>query len=505
MNSQNDFLNQLSQKLGQLTKDDKAKYFMVKVDQVSVSNQDKDVFRVRGTRTDTGQLVYVQSKKSSSGQNLPVVGGLMRADKVSRQPVAGKPEVNLYKAEYFLAYLKNELCLHAIVQPQFPRRNQQTGMDSADVTAFDLETNVQTIEMADVLTSIDQVLLKMLKPWESTTPSALTHDLKGDAIWSPQGNLGATPKVVLRVPGVPQSKWVTGIGAVKVDDNNYRAPTDAEILAVIARNTGLNQFKVALADVPAEKMAGHTMVMVPAASFAVGRDSLQNEKYLGIKEAFNWTDRENTAADEKPRVSRGCKAAFVQLKFAATGRMMVTDVHPSVASRLTKGIPESRVEIQMREASENAPQAQHSPQAAPQAASADRKPSPQPTQQHVESSQPARHPQQSERSTAEAVREAPAPRQQQQASSQRHIEKAPPESAAAVPTQFDSESAAGVMPDGGLGFDDEMLSDLDAIERMNQQSTSEYEFGQYGEDDIGDLLHEADQKFAARQLLPSMG
>jgi hypothetical protein len=61
------------------------------------------------------------------------------------------------------------------------------------------------------------------------------------------------------------------------------------------------------------------------------------------------------------------------------------------------------------------------------------------------------------------------------------------------------------MPDGGLGFDDEMLSDLDAIERMNQQSTSEYEFGQYGEDDIGDLLHEADQKFAARQLLPSMG
>lgn len=103
MNSQNDFLNQLSQKLGQLTKDDKAKYFMVKVDQVSVSNQDKDVFRVRGTRTDTGQLVYVQSKKSSSGQNLPVVGGLMRADKVSRQPVAGKPEVNLYKAEYFLA------------------------------------------------------------------------------------------------------------------------------------------------------------------------------------------------------------------------------------------------------------------------------------------------------------------------------------------------------------------------------------------------------------------
>lgn len=50
-----------------------------------------------------------------------------------------------------------------------------------------------------------------------------------------------------------------------------------------------------------------------------------------------------------------------------------------------------------------------------------------------------------------------------------------------------------------------MLSDLDAIERMNQQSTSEYEFGQYGEDDIGDLLHEAGQKFAARQLLPSMG
>lgn len=368
MRTTTSFLENLESKFKEIKKAASPNHLMISVLEVKVNKLDADQFQVKGVRLDTDTPVFLRSQKSSSGQYLPEVGGVIRADKLQAIPVKDKPHLELFSAQYFHSYPSDDFCLHAVVRPSEIKPNLKTKTDTCSVTAFDVDANATEVDMAD-FRSIDNTLLRLLKPWsKATNASTITHDMNGKAIWSQDGTLGAVPLVVVRIPGTSAVKWITGLSAVKDEPNGpARAPTDREILNQIAKNTGLQQIKAALAQAEADdpgQLNGLKIILIPGASFNVGRDSMKGEKYLGVKNAFDYKDYQNKDAQDQPKVFRGFKSGYVHLKKAENGRLMVVDLTPALG-KLTASIPETKIEIELREAAENALNSSHKPDVSP--------------------------------------------------------------------------------------------------------------------------------------------
>lgn len=485
-----DLIKEFESRLSQIRREDEVKTFVVSVTGVRRHEQNQDLFQVRGVRADTGKTVYVSSKKSSSGQYVPEVGDLLRADKASRLPTGNNPEIACYKAEYFHTYGADDLCLRAVIRADRPKQNNESQMWSAQVSAFDVENGVELISAPDQL---DAVLLKMLKPWEANpTDSPIQSDLKGSAIWSDKPRQGITPKVALRMAGGAQHVWVSGPSVVNggtAEKPAYRFPNDTEILNYLARNQKLTQLRTALANMEQERpgfLAKEGLIAIPGVSFVVGRDSLSGdtEKYLRVPEAFTWTDRDNLNGEGHPQTRRGYREAYVHVKTNSAGRMMVVDVVPSPNGRLTPGVPDTSVERAIRAAAEQSEAASHN-NAAPAAAS--------------------------ESSAAMTTKKLPAATAVAANHSQKRdpVEEPAAKASQPSPVRQPSPAANPVQAQGEHSFVDdfseEFMGDIAAMEAMNQsQDTDSFPTGDSFTDDLDSLLNEAVELRASRSI-PRMG
>lgn len=350
----------------QMRKEDQAKYFLMHVESVKFSSNHRDTFKAIGTRVDNGQPVFVISTKSSSGQHLPEKGGILRADKVQREPSQGNSQITGYRAQYFHAYRPDSLCVQAVIQAPPPKYVSSSNMWSAQVHAVDVDTNVQMVNASTLLSDFEKRLCSLLKPWAAEKQSPITHDVKGAPLWDGQNaSPGFAPFVVVRFAG--QSFKVYGTAAVKEgsgDDMTYRLPTDQEIMARVQSNPHVHNLKVIAQQAPAEELAKLPITLIPGLSISVGRESLagSEQKYLAIPEAFTWVNRDKL--DEKGNATShpGYRMAFVHIKQSRTGRMMVTDVAPTPGGYLSKNVPETSLERELRLKRE---QAQTTQQASP--------------------------------------------------------------------------------------------------------------------------------------------
>lgn len=471
----------------QMRKEDQAKYFLMKVEKVQIASNNSDSFRAIGTRVDNGAAVAVTSQKSSSGQHLPEVGGILRADKVSRLPPNPKlSQLTLYKAEYFHAYGQDELCLRAIVQAEKPRTNSQTQMQSAQVHAFDIESNVQQLNAAKIITELDRVVFTALKPWAAKHKSKITHDVKDSPVWGDgkTAKPGLTPFAVIRFEG--QSFKVYGTGMIKEGPENapkYRLPKDSEILSRIQANANINNLKSIAASLPEAALSKLDIYVIPGLSITVGRDSLND--YIRIPEAFDWINQDKLDGDGKPTIQAGFRLADIHVKESRKGRMMAVNAVPAAGGNLTKSIPLTKLEREARA------QAQ---QSAPASAA------------QSQSAQQATQPSTKTKEAAQAVR--------QQAPNERatKISRSPaPTSAAPAPEpQFDEEMAPNAFDEPGAGFDDEptgfeddfesFAQDLAAMEMMDSTSPQ----GVSDDQDVESLLNEAAARQSMRRSRPSM-
>lgn len=347
----------------QLRKEDQTKYFLMKVERVKFAEGNPDVFQAYGVRADNGKPVMVQSQKSSSGQHLPESGGILRADKVARITSAKPSDITSYKAEYFHAYRQDDFCVQAVVQAARPTKDQQSGMWSAQVHAFDLDTNVLMVAGNRIVSDIEKALLVALRPWVAKSQSKITHDIKGDSLWG-DGQAavpGLSPFAMVRFAG--QSFKVYGSAAVKEgqgDNAQYRLPTDMELVQRIRNNTNVQNLKEIASQIAPEQLETLAIAIIPGVSMQVGRESLSGatQKYLAIPEAFNWENRDKLDPTGKPTSQPGYRLADVHVKMSRAGRMMVVDAVPSAGGTLSKFLPESTREQQIRAAREAATQGQ---------------------------------------------------------------------------------------------------------------------------------------------------
>lgn len=385
-----------SEKFQQIRKEENAKYFLMRVDTVAFGKTNPDMFKVTGTRIDTGKPVAVVSKKSASGQHFPEAGSVMRADKVTRKSI--KDGVSAYEAQYFHAYRKDSLCVNAVIQAPPPRHDTATNMVSAQIHAFDTEANARMLRADVLLGNFERELARLLKPWAAEKQSGITHDVKGDSLWSSAGAPGFSPFVAVRFAG--QVFKVYGTGAVKEGDT-FRLPTDAEILDRVQRNTHVQNIKAIAQEAPADQLRNLPITLIPGLSMMVGRDSLTagDRKYLGIPAAFDWVNRDRLDEKGQPTIQPGFREGFVHIKQSRSGRMVVVDVAPSLTGRLMKSIPETAAEraFSAAKAQQAAPEVT-SPQAsapAPQQAPAAPAPTPKavaPVQAKPQQARPASPP-----------------------------------------------------------------------------------------------------------------
>lgn len=334
-----DVASKVMAKLNALKKDDNARYFLVRVQHVAVGTKNKDTFKVTGERVDTGQIVSVISTKSSSGQYMPEVGGVLRADKPQRMPTH---EGTTYIAEYYLSYRQDDFCLNAIIQPSLPRLSNN--MWSANVQAFDREGKGSFYVRGDeVVQGIEAKLLQALKPWENQIESDIMFDVKGAPLWA-DGSVarpGLNPFVVIRLQGQAAIR-VYGKGAINDSVGGapaqYRMPHDSEILEAIRSSSGLSRLKTALSELGSDDLASLKLAIIPGLSISVGRESLAGEKrkYLGIPQAFhNEQVRENGLTEQIP----GYREAYVSVRQSRQGRLMVVDAAHAARSRLSTSLP----------------------------------------------------------------------------------------------------------------------------------------------------------------------
>lgn len=493
--SQNNFLETFGSSLQAAKKADEARHFLVQVERVAVDPKSKERFKLLGRRLDTGQQVFLVSKKASAGQRLPEEGGVIRADKASAHAAKSEryPDVPIYNAEYFHAYSAGDLCMQAIVRPSPVRTIPNSTMITAEVTAVDTEVNVTAISMADAAARIDDYLVMLLQPWAFRNKSSITHDAQGTPVWSADGTTkGAVPKVILRVPGMETSRWVSGIGAVALQDGTSRRPNPEEIRAYIQKNTSLSQFKQALAAVATnhpEDLGKYKVVLIPATAFSVGRDSLANESYLQIRDAFDYKTAApgGAAGGQPPAVTRGFKGAWVHVQMSPNGRLIVTDVRPNnLFGGLTKSIPETRPEVELRQAAEKALQAQ-------QQLSAPARPSPAPAAEPNAAQRTPVAPEGQKPRTAQAQKPAASAQSPARTSDQ------------ALATRPAGTAESQAEPDDAESWDDlafmgeDLSHDLKAIEMMSREPEV------VTDDEMEELLAEVDARASRRGMLPRMG
>lgn len=347
-----------------------SRYFLLKVASITSDPKNPDQFKVSGVRVDTGENAHLVSKKSSSGQKLPKVGEVVRADKAS--PMTNvDPKFNAYRSEYFYSYGDGGLCLSATALPSFPRKNEENGMWSAQVMAVDSEAAIDVGADSFQDGKIDAVIADILRPWESGQENSVTHDVMGKSLWGDGQSAvrGVTPFATVRFAS--ESVRIYGAGSIKADntDSGYRLPTRDETLAAIGRNKMLNSLKSAFEGLPVEALKQHGVAVIPGVALQVGRESLSgdSQNYLKVPSQFQWTDDKNVGDDGLPVVKRGFRDAFIHIKPSRTGNMIVVDTVPATGGTFSRGIPFTPDEI-ARQNNSAAPAATQAQQAAPQAA-----------------------------------------------------------------------------------------------------------------------------------------
>lgn len=338
----------------QVKKEESAKSFLMRVVKMREVPNDPDSFIAYGFRTDNDAKVAVAAKKSTSGQHVPVEGSVLRAEKISRVPSVKTTDVAFYKSEYFHTFLPDSFCLQAIVQPTKARKSEASGMWSAQVNAYDTETNDQIVSADRTNTDLDQVLVKMLMPWNAENPSSITHDVKGDALWGDgkSAKPGFSPFVLVRI--LNQSFPIYGKGFIKHELDGKmaaRLPTEEEVLSTVRGNPKLQSLKATIKTLPVEDLPKLSIALIPGLSITVGRESMSGPElaYLAIPKAFDWTNRNLQDEKGQPVVHPGFRKADVHIKTSRSNRMIVAHTVRSIGSTLTGYVPESAGEIAVRE------------------------------------------------------------------------------------------------------------------------------------------------------------
>nr|WP_073674394.1 hypothetical protein [Pseudomonas aeruginosa] len=325
------------------------KYVMVLTEKLMVSRSDPDSFYVVGVRQDSNERVTFQGKRLSSTQTLPEPGSMVRFDKIQerKQFNSSFAQLKHFNAEYFHAYGKQGFAVQAVASPREPL--MQNGMLGATTLLFDTDVNCFTFNAGQHYDRIEEFVAAMLRPWNFKRQSGITHDLVGKPIWSKEANLGITPSVMIRLDGVPGSRIIYGLGAVLGSDSNYRLPTMDEIVQKIRSNKNFSDFMHVIRSAGKEQLGQFHMTIVPGAAVRVGRESVQNEKYLGTPLSYMWENREARDDPTKPASWRGYKESWVHLQRNVDGRMMVVDCHPVSGARLSGALPVTRSEKELKE------------------------------------------------------------------------------------------------------------------------------------------------------------
>ncbi|WP_326430263.1 hypothetical protein VQ574_21310 (plasmid) [Stutzerimonas frequens] len=347
----------------QMRKQDQAKYFLMKVLRVDISARDTDAFRAIGVRIDNDQKVAVFSKKGPSGQHMPEVGGILRADKVSRIAAKSNDQVTAYEAEYFHAYRQDDYCIRAVAQAQRPRKDTKNNMWSAEMRFFDTESQPIMLNGANLEQEFENELLRLLKPWDYPEATSITHDVQGRSLWGDaEARPGFSPFVAVRSGN--KTFYVFGSGSVlqqesRGNDKTYTLPTDDELRASIQRTTGVQNLLAIMNSIKSqatpEQLKQLKITLIPGLKVNVGRDSLGGEKqsYLAVPEAFDWKRQDITDKEGNAQSQPGYRMADVHIKMSRTGRMLVVDAAPSAGGgRQTQFIPETRPERELRNAGE---------------------------------------------------------------------------------------------------------------------------------------------------------
>ncbi|HBO8161222.1 TPA: hypothetical protein L5C22_004033 [Pseudomonas aeruginosa] len=358
------------------------KYVMVLTEKLMVSRSDPDSFYVVGVRQDTDERVTFQGKRLRSGQTLPEPGAMVRFDKIEerKQFNTAFAQLKHFNAEYFHAYGKQGFAVKAVASPREPR--MQNGMLGATTLLFDTEVNCFTFNAGQHYDRIEEFVAAMLRPWHFKRQSGTTHDMVGKPIWSKNANLGITPSVMIRVDGVPGSRIIYGLGAVLGSDNAYRLPTMEEIVQKIRSDKNFSDFMHVIQGAGKEQLGQVHMTIVPGAAVRVGRESVQDEQYLGTPRSYVWENREARNDPTKPASWRGYKESWVHLQRNVDGRMMVVDCHPVSGARLSGALPVTRSEKELQERLARAAVEQSREQqkvASEQRALSQNQPQPQPT------------------------------------------------------------------------------------------------------------------------------
>lgn len=326
--------------------DQKPKTLLVIADADAViSKSNETVFRVSGTRKDTGEKVFVVAQKRSANQVLPKKGDALRADKATRTGDHGGAAI--FKADYFHTY-GNGLCLDAVMQPQ--RVRTSNNMASAQVHAFDPNDGGVVIDGSQLKSSLVSAIVEQLKPWAATTASAVTHDVTGKGVWENGPVSGITPLAVVRFNA--NTFKVYGAGGLfknkEQKELGLRFPTDAELTAQVLKNAGVQQVLqvvdnlLAQPGVTPEKLKGIDLAVLPGLAISVGRDVVMNaenrqQAYFSIPAAYS-IKREL----DEPFI--GYRGSFIHIKETRTGRFATVDTCPSPGSKLTPAVPLFAVE-----------------------------------------------------------------------------------------------------------------------------------------------------------------
>lgn len=323
------------------------KYFMVQAEKLLVSRADPDSFYVVGVRQDTQERITFQSKRQRSSQFLPEPGAMVRLDRAEnlKQIRSDYSGLKHFRAEYFHAYPSTGFAVKAVACPREPRL--ENDMLGATTLLFDTEVNCFTFDIGQHYEKVEEFVAGMLRPWLFRKESSTTHDMLGKPIWSREANLGITPTVMIRVSGVVGSQIVYGLGAVKRQDESYGLPSIEDIARKLMLNSKFAEFMQALKATGKEALSGVHMTIIPGAAVRVGRESVQNEKYLGTPLSYQWENREARNDPTRPQFWRGYKESWLHLQRNQDGRMMVVDCHPVSGARLTGWLPESRTEKEL--------------------------------------------------------------------------------------------------------------------------------------------------------------
>jgi len=310
-------------------------YFLLKVEKIAYDPKNRDIFHVLGERVDTGEKVQVKTQKSSSGQLMPEVGGIMRADKAQKRNGQSKSGATPYDAAYFYSYSDNRadksFCLNGMIRATIPQLDN--GMWSARVQTMDLENSYDVSAASLVDGSIDDVIAKALRPWENQAQNKVNFDASGNFMWGDGENpvFGASPRVTIRFGGQGTTFW--GPSSVRAegyteDNKVFRLPTYEETKAAFADHKGLKQIKSVLAGLKAEEVAHFPVTVIHGASFDVGRDSLSgsNENYLKAPSQFRYAaEVKGNDGQTKIEERAGWREGIAHIKSSRSGRLIVVD------------------------------------------------------------------------------------------------------------------------------------------------------------------------------------